>query len=214
MRLLLVDDNALFLDALRRMLELHDFVVAGTAVNALEAIALANELRPDVVLMDIRMPGGSGIEATRALRELDPKMKIVMMTISDEDESLFDAITAGASGYLLKSMSEEELLQTLDRMEAGEAPLTTGLTTRIMSEFARRERISGKPAEVPPGQLSERQTEIVKMVAQGRTYPQIAGALGLSEATIRYHIGTISRQLHLENRAQIIAWANRYLAIE
>jgi len=123
-------------------------------------------------------------------------------------------ITAGASGYLLKSMSEEELLQTLDRMEAGEAPLTTGLTTRIMSEFARRERISGKPAEVPPGQLSERQTEIVKMVAQGRTYPQIAGALGLSEATIRYHIGTISRQLHLENRAQIIAWANRYLAIE
>jgi DNA-binding NarL/FixJ family response regulator len=214
MQLLLVDDNPLFLDALRRMLELHNFVVAGTAVNALEAIALAHELHPDVVLMDIQMPGGSGIEATRALKQLDPKVKIVMMTISDEDESLFDAIAAGASGYLLKSMTEDELLQTLARMEVGEAPLTTGLTSRIMSEFARRERISGKPEEAPPGQLSQRQIEILKMVAQGHTYPQIASALGLSEVTIRYHMATIARQLQLENRAQMIAWANRYLAVD
>jgi two-component system NarL family response regulator len=211
MRLLLVDDNTLFVDALRRILELHDFVVAGTAVNAAEAVAVARELHPDVVLMDIEMPGGSGIEATRALKALNPDMKIVMMTVSGDDKSLFDALAAGASGYLLKSMTEEELLETLDKMTMGEAPLTAGLTARIIGEFARREQSAGKLPDEHFEALSERQIEILKMVAQGYTYSQIAHALGLSEVTIRYHMNAIARQLHLKNRSQVIACASRYL---
>jgi two-component system NarL family response regulator len=212
MRLLLVDDNLLFLEALRKILELHEFVVVGTAANALEAIAMASELVPDVVLMDIRMPGDSGIETTRVLKVLNPEMKVVMMTVSDDDENIFDALAAGASGYLLKSMAEESLLETLGRMLEGEAPLTRGLSARIISEFARREQMNDRPIVPHLSQLSERQMEILKMVVHGRTYAQIARTLKLREVTIRYHMGSIAKHLKLRNRSQVVAYASRYLA--
>lgn len=211
MRVLLVDDNPLFLEGLRNMLEASEIEVVGTAGNAQEAIAQATHLRPEIVLMDVQMPGGSGIEATRALKSRFPQMKIVMLTVSESEEHLFDAIAAGASGYLVKGSLVDGFVAALEGMARGESPLSPGLAVKILAEFARRarEREAARPATPPPDPLSGRQTEILRMVASGRRYKEVAGAMGLSEATIKYHMGEITDRLHLENRAQAIAFVSR-----
>lgn len=205
MNTLLVDDNPLFLEGLANVLQAGGIQVVGTATNARDALTQARRLLPDLVLMDIQMPGESGIEATRRLKAEFPGMKIVMMTISDQNAHLFDAIAAGASGYLLKG-SQEGFLEALRGMEQGESPLSPGLAERILAEFARREQ-AGKASE--PSPLTARQLEILGRVAQGRPYKEIAEELGVSEATIKYHMGEITNRLHLENRAQSIAYAVR-----
>lgn len=213
MRVLLVDDNALFLEGLQNMLEASEIVVLGTAANAREALEQARLLQPEVVLMDVQMPGESGIEATRALKSLYPQMKIVMLTVSESDVHLFDSITAGASGYLLKSGPMDGFVATLEGLARGESPLSPGLAVKIMAEFARRarDREVARPAEPPTSTLTERQNEILRQVAEGRQYKEVASALGLSEATIKYHMGEITDRLHLENRAQAIAYASRMM---
>jgi two-component system NarL family response regulator len=207
--MILVDDSDLFLSGLRNMLEAADIVVLGTASSAQEAIELARRLQPEVVLMDVQMPGQNGIEATRVLKALFPEMKIVMMTVSDRDEHLFDAIVAGVSGYLLKNMSPEKFLETLTGIERGESPLSPGLAARIMAEFARRDRETAPRNAGIESSLSERQQEILSLVAQGWTYKAIAQTLNLTEAGIKYHMGEITRRMHLQNRSQAIARANR-----
>jgi two-component system NarL family response regulator len=208
---LLVDDNALFLEGLRNMLEASEVVVLGMAANAEEAIEQARALQPEVVLMDVQMPGESGIEATRTLKGLFPEMKIVMMTVSESDEHLFDAIAAGANGYLLKSGSPDEFAEALAGAARGEAPLSAGLAARIMAEFARRdrERETGELPVDPAAVLSERKMEILRQVALGHPYREIARNLGLSEATIKYHMGEITGHLHVKNRSQAIAYARK-----
>lgn len=212
MKVLLADDNALFLEGLENLLEDNGIVVLGTANNAQVAVAQAIFLMPDVVLMDIEMPGKSGIEATRAIKSRLPAMKIVMMTVSQDETHLFEAIAAGASGYLLKSMPQKDFVEALAGMVRGESPFSPGLAGKILAEFARREeqrnaRQRKAATQVPP--LSERQMQILHMVAKGRPYREIALHLGLAEATIKYHMSEIADLLHLENRAQAIVYASK-----
>lgn len=210
MKVMLVDDSKLFLAGLQSLLEASDVQVLGQAHNAADAVRLARQLHPEVVLMDVQMPGQSGIEATRVLKLQDPSLKIVMMTVSEKDEHLFDAIAAGASGYLLKNMSPAGFVGALEGLVEGEAPLAPGLAGRLLSEFARREREVGKPQPEVENPLNERQMEILRAVARGFTYKEIAAQLDLSEQTIKYHMSEIAGRLHLSNRSQVIAYASRY----
>jgi two-component system NarL family response regulator len=213
MKVLLVDDNALFLEGLKNMLEASGVEVLGMALNAREAVELTGRLAPEVVLMDIQMPGDSGIAATGAIKALYPNVKIVMMTVAKNDTCLFDAIAAGACGYLLKNMPEDAFLQALKGMARGESPLSPGLAAKVLAEFSRRAQSAQPPKRlaepIAASVLSERQQEVLRQVAAGRSYKEIAAELGLSEATIKYHMGEITARLHLENRAQVIACATR-----
>ena len=209
MRLLLVDDNALYLEGLASLLQSEGIHVAGTAGNGLEAFAKAAMLQPDAILMDVEMPGCSGIEATRIIKRDFPTIEIIMLTVYDEDEQLFAAIRAGASGYLLKNMEIGRFLTELRRIAAGDAPLAPGLARRILQEFGHQEP---KPPQTaaPAAQQAEltgRQSDILKRLAEGLTYREIGEELCIKEVTVRYHVNEIMNKLHLGNRSQLIAHA-------
>lgn len=211
MRVLLVDDHVLFLEGLKNLLMANDLEVVGTAGNLREALRQAAELTPEVILMDVQMPGGDGIAATRLIKDKYPEIKIVMLTVSQDDDHLFEAIKAGAAGYLLKGLPPEQFLSLLAGLHRGESPLSPGLAAKVLAEFARRERerveqTVDKAAE-KIACLSPRQIEVLRMVAQGVTYKEIAGKLNVSEAAIKYHMGEITGRLQLENRAQAITFA-------
>lgn len=216
MTLLLVDDNPLFLEGLKALLEAQGWAIADTACCGEGALARlasleAEDRMPEVVLMDIEMPGLGGIETTRRLKARWPDLRVVMMTVSQEEAHLFEAIVAGASGYLLKG-GGPLFLTGLDELARGESPLSPGLAARLMAEFARRERArqpEPAPAREGPTPLSDRQREILALVSQGLPYRQVAERLSISEAAIKYHMGEIANRLHLENRRQIIAHAVR-----
>ncbi|MDR7868845.1 MAG: response regulator transcription factor [Sporomusaceae bacterium] len=209
MRLLLVDDNALFLEGLGNMLAANDIEVAGTARNGPEALGKAEELKPDVILMDVQMPGGGGIEATRLIKAKLPDVKVVMLTVSQDDAHLFEAIKAGAAGYLLKGMAKEHFLQQLSGMATGDTPLSPGLAAKVLAEFARRENTREARAEAAArtALLTPRQGEILGLVAGGLTYKEVGDKLGISEAAIKYHMGEITARLQLENKSQAVAFA-------
>ena len=210
MKLLLVDDHSLFLQSLRVLLSAKGYEVAGTASNGMEALKQTRLLCPDLILMDIEMPGCDGLCATRLIKAEMPQVKIVMLTVSASDENLFEAIKSGASGYLLKSQSADRFLEMIAHVEHGGAALPPELASRLLDEFARQAQHVEMPVEDSPSELTARQLEILTLVAQGLTYSQIGEALHLSEATIRYHMGQILERLHLENRAQVIAYAARH----
>ncbi len=215
MKLMLVDDHPLFMEGLQYLLETHGISVAGTACNGKDALYKARNLRPDIILMDIRMPECSGIDALKLIKAEMPEIKIVMLTTSDEDDDLFEAIKCGASGYLLKNINAEKLIEMLSDLENDGIPLSPGLAARLLKEFGQdranaeqpetgvRKELSGNSA------LTERQTEILEMVAGGITYKKVGERLGLSERTVKYHMGRIIELLHLKNRAQVIAYASR-----
>ncbi len=211
MRILLVDDHALFRESLQSLLTLHGYQVAGTAGDGLEALEEARRLHPDLILMDIEMPGCDGLTATRLIKAEMPDTKIVMLTVAQQDERLFESLKSGASGYLLKSSRASQLLWHLTQIAEGQAALSPGLADKILEEFARM----GRKLEENPGQAEEqpdltaRQREILTLIAQGATYEEMANTLCLSERTIRYHVGEIIQRLHLENRSQVIAYAAR-----
>ncbi|MBM4466399.1 MAG: response regulator transcription factor [Chloroflexi bacterium] len=210
MKILLVDDHPLFREGLQNLLSAHGIEVLGTADDGLEALEKARALRPDVILMDVQMPRCDGLAATRLIKAEMPDVKIVMLTVSEEDEDLFEAIKSGASGYLVKSLDADRFFQLLAGLERGEAPLSPGLAARILEEFARSAAgagpaaEAGKVAELTPGQI-----EVLTLVAQGMTYREVGETLHLSERTVKYHMGQILERLHLENRAQVIAYAAR-----
>ncbi len=208
MRVLLVDDHNLFLESLQNLLTAHGFQVVGTAVDGFAALERARTLHPDLILMDIAMPRCDGLAATRLIKAEMPEMHIVMLTASEQDEHLFDAIKSGAAGYLLKSLRAPEFIRRLNEIEQGEPPLSPGLAAKIMGELARSET-RFLPENGFLGELSARQTQVLTLVAQGQTYAQVAEALHLSEATVRYHMAEILQRLHLDNRAQVIAYAAR-----
>lgn len=212
MRVLLVDDHPLFLEGLRNFLTANDVDVVGVATDMKTAFALLRTLRPDLVLMDVEMPECDGIEATRRVKAEFPDCRIVMLTVSQDDRHLFDAIKAGAAGYLLKGMPKQEFLELLAGIEQGQSPLSPGLAAKVLQEFARlqRERDESAAAIGKPNKaalLTERQLEILQLVAQGSPYKEIGERLYLSEATIKYHMGEITHRLQLENRSQVIAFA-------
>lgn len=211
MKVLLVDDHPLFLEGLKNLLGVRAIEVIGTAQDGLEALAQARRLQPDVILMDLHMPKCDGLEATRLIKREMPNVHIVMLTMSAEDQHLFEAIKAGASGYLLKSLHAEQFFEMLAGLERGEAPMTRDLATKILSEFAQQSRptVPAVVAEEEGEQLTERQLEVLQRIVQGETNQEIAAALFITERTVKYHIREILQKLHLRNRAQMVAYAIR-----
>jgi two-component system NarL family response regulator len=223
MNVLLADDHRLLLEGLNNLLTAHGIRVVGMARDGLEAIALARALEPDVILMDIRMPLCSGLEATRRIKAELPWAKIVILTTSTEDQDLFEAVRSGAFGYLLKSMDAEELVQALGQAQEGIPPFSPGLAAKLLGEFARLAApapgASGADqAGLPDAKrapvkdcaaLTPRQREVLTLVAQGLAYKEVGVRLGLSPRTVKYHMTEIMQQLHLEHRAQVLAYAGR-----
>lgn len=210
---MLVDDHPLFIEGLIYLLKTYGFEVAGVAHSGREALEKARLLKPDVILMDIKMPDLSGIDTLKLLKAESPEIKIAMLTSSEEDEDLFDAVKYGASGYLLKSTGAKELVELLHGLENGEVLLTPPFAAQILRELRRtnsgeKERTgqSEKQASEEP-QLTGRQLEILELVAKGVTYKEAGAALGLAERTVKYHMGKIIELLHMENRSQVIAYA-------
>jgi DNA-binding NarL/FixJ family response regulator len=210
-KILLVDDHPLFLDGLKNLLTGRGLQVVGAAQDGLEALDLARQLLPDVILMDIEMPALDGVAATRLIKAEFPDVQIVMLTMSAAEENLFEAIKSGASGYLLKTQDTEEFFQLLLGIDQGEVPLSPGLATKILTEFERQSS-AGSGADragESEARLTPRQVEVLTLVASGFTYKEVGARLHLAERTIKYHMGEIIRRLHMENRAQVIAYARR-----
>ena len=211
MKILLVDDHLLFCEALQSLLTLHGYAVVGTASNGLAALEQARRLHPDLILMDVEMPGHDGLAATRLIKAEMPDIKIVMLTVAQQDEVLFESLKSGASGYLVKSSRASQLLLHLGQLAEGQVALSPGLADKILQEFARMKRqldSSSSPVEETVD-LTARQREILTLVVQGVTYEEMGKMLCLSERTIRYHMEEIIQRLHLENRSQVIAYAAR-----
>jgi DNA-binding NarL/FixJ family response regulator len=226
MRIVLVDDHRLFLEGLEDLLTAHRFDVVATAADGIEGVTRVQEHRPDVVLMDLRMPRLDGLAATRLIKDRVPETRIVILTTSEDDGDLFEAIRSGACGYLLKSVTGDELVEALEGLAEGVPPLSRGLANRLLAEFARSPEsrspespgtsssgISGQartaPAEKPGAGLTNRQSEVLGLVAAGHTYKEVAARLALSERTVRYHMSEMIDRLHLEHRSQLIAYAGR-----
>ncbi len=210
MRILLVDDHTLFLQSLKMLLAANQYQVVGTAGDGREALKQARLLSPELILMDIEMPVYDGLAATRLIKAEMPGIKIVMLTVSSSDDNLFDAVKSGASGYLLKSQPAERFLELLGQVEQGGAALPPELAARLLAEFARQAQHLESSQLDSSADLTDRQREILTLVAQGLTYPQVGETLYLSVPTVRYHMGQILERLHLENRAQVIAYAARH----
>jgi two-component system, NarL family, nitrate/nitrite response regulator NarL len=209
MRVLLVDDHALFRKGVASLLTaLDDMEVVGEAASGKEALAKAKELTPDLVLMDIKMPDGSGLEATQRIKEAVPEAKIVMLTVSGEDGDLFRAIKSGAHGYLLKDIDPEELIKMLRGVHRGEAPISHLSAARILEEFARlaeNETWTAGSEEV----LTLREREVLELVAEGATNKEIADRLFIAENTVKNHLRNILTKLHLHSRVEAVAYALR-----
>jgi DNA-binding NarL/FixJ family response regulator len=207
MRVLLADDHALFRAGIASLLHAWGLEVVGEAANGVEALELTRRLRPDLVLMDIAMPDCDGLEATRLIKAELAETRIVMVTVSDDDEDVFEAVKSGAEGYLLKDMSRDDLRRTLDAVAAGEPALSPALAARILDEFARLAREG--PAKAAEDELTPRERDVLELVAVGATNREMAEALHLSEHTVNFHMKNILHKLHLRNRAQAVAYAIR-----
>ena len=210
MKVLLADDHPLFLDGLRNLLVSHGIDVVGAARDGIDAIEQVRALRPDIVLMDIHMPRMNGLAALRLIKAEMPEVKVVMLTMSAEDQELFEAIKGGACGYLLKAQDTAEFFDLLQDVSRGEVALSPGLASRILQEFRRRTAAAPGIEEKNPGVcLSARELQVLTLVARGLTYKEVGAKLFLSERTIKYHMGEIVARLHVRNRAQAIDYAKR-----
>ena len=221
MKVLLVDDHALFLNGMRSLLTLHGVEVVGTARNGQEAARKALDLRPDIVLMDIRMPECDGLTATRQIKASWPECKIVMLTTSDQEPDLIEAIRSGACGYLLKTLDVEPFLTYLAGVERGEAAISRELAGILLKQVICQEAGSSEPkampaqaADEPELELTPRQLEILRFVAQGYSNKDLAEHFFLSEHTIKYHMGEILHRLQLKHRDQAVDYAVRKGYIE
>jgi DNA-binding NarL/FixJ family response regulator len=212
-RILIADDHALFRDGLRSLLLAEGHEVAGEAKNGREAVALAHELKPDLVLMDLQMPELNGIDATKLLTAELPDIKVVILTASEEDAKLFDAIKSGAQGYLLKNLEADTFFEMLDRAQRGEPALTPALARKLLQEFA-------KPVETATPQTEEesltaREREVLELMVEGVTSNRkLARRLGLSENTVKFHVRNILDKLRLHNRAEVVGYALRHGMVE
>jgi len=216
-RVLIADDHALFRRGLEMVLdEEQDIELVGQASDGTEAVARAGESLPDVVLMDIRMPKTSGIEAARAMKEAAPSAKIVMLTISDEEEDLFEAIRAGASGYLLKDIPLDEVADAVRAVHGGQSLINPSMAGKLLTEFA---TLAGRdeeerPQQVPAPKLTEREMEVLKLVARGMNNRDIAKELFISENTVKNHVRNILEKLQIHSRMEAVMIAVREKLIE
>ena len=203
MRVLVADDHSLFRDGIISLLEAAGFDVVGQAGDGEEAVQQALALRPDLVLLDITMPGMGGLGALERIKAKLPNTKVVMLTVSDQDTDLFQAIQSGAEGYLLKDLSADEFLQMLQGLRQGEAALTRRMTARLMRGFADRSHGHDQPTEG----LTQRELELLQLVAQGMSNKAVALELSISENTVKYHMRSILQKLDAQNRTEAVAHA-------
>ncbi|MBI4301952.1 MAG: response regulator transcription factor [Chloroflexi bacterium] len=207
--ILLVDDHALFRQGLRKLLSSEkDIELVGEANDGKEAIDKARELVPDLVLMDIRMPGCDGLEATRIIKEEMPHVRVVMLTVSEEDADLFEAIRFGAEGYLLKTIEAQQLVELLKGVFRGEAAISRTMARKLLDEFARIAKTYQPPILIR-GDLTPREREVLQLVSNGATDKEIAAQLFISERTVKNHLHNILEKLQLHNRVQAATYALR-----
>jgi two-component system NarL family response regulator len=215
LRVLIVDDHALFRRGLQMVLRQEpDIEVVGEAEDGFEAVGKAQELMPDVVLMDVRMPKRSGIEATQEIRALLPHVKILMLTISDEEADLYDAIKAGASGYLLKEISIDEVAEAVRTVHSGQSRISPSMASKLLQEFAAMSKRADERQQLPAPRLTEREMEVLKLVAQGMNNRDIGRELFISENTVKNHIRNILEKLHLRSRMEAVVYAVREKLLE
>ncbi|GAA3229188.1 response regulator transcription factor [Actinocorallia longicatena] len=202
-RVIIADDHPMFRQGLRALLEALEIQVVGEAENGPAAVALAHELQPDVVVMDLHMPGGNGIEATRTITRTSPHLGVLVLTMFRDDDSVFAAMRAGARGYLLKESGAEEIARAVKAVAAGEAIYGPEIARRVLTYFL--DMPDPKQAAFP--ELTEREREVLELIAQGRNNGEIAATLFLSPKTIRNHVSNIFMKLHVADRAQAIVLA-------
>lgn len=208
MRILIADDHPLFRDGLRSLLSAEGHEVIGEAKNGREAIELAQQLKPDIVLMDVSMPELDGLSATRELTAAMPDVKVVILTASEDDANLFEAIKAGAQGYLIKNLEAETFFEMLERAHRGEPALTPALARKLLQEFAKPADTTTHPTEDET--LTAREREVLELMVEGVTSNRkLAKRLGLSENTVKFHVRNILDKLRLHNRAEVVGYALR-----
>jgi len=203
MRVLVADDHPLFRDGLVSLLEAARFEVVMQVSTGEAAVEAALRLHPDLVLLDITMPGIGGLEALRQIRAALPHVSVVMVTVSDDDTDLFEALRSGAHGYLLKSLNAHDFLEILGGLERGEAAVGRATTARLIKGLCDQ----AAPQAEPPNKLTEREIEILQLIAVGRTNKAVAQALFVSENTVKYHLKNILQKLGVENRTEAVTSA-------
>jgi len=215
-RVLVVDDHALFRRGLEMVLaQESDIEVVGEAGDAVAAVERAAALLPDVVLLDVRMPKGSGIEACVEIKEVAPSARIIMLTISDEEADLYEAIKAGATGYLLKEISIDEVSSAVRAVHDGQSLISPAMASKLLTEFALMAKRSNERTEqVPTPRLTERELEVLKLVARGLNNRDIARELFISENTVKNHIRNILEKLQLHSRMEAVVYAVREKLLE
>jgi len=216
-RTLIVDDHALFRRGLDIVLGTEpDIEVVGEAGDGSQAVQKAGEYLPDVVLMDVRMPRSGGIEACRAIKETAPSAKIVILTMSDEEDDLFEAIRAGASGYLLKDISLEEIADAVRAVHGGQSLISPAMAGKLLTEFAAlaRKEAGEPPQDVPAPKLTEREMQVLRLIARGMNNRDIAKELFISDNTVKNHVRNILEKLQIHSRMEAVMVAVRQKLIE
>ncbi len=213
-RVAICDDHAVFRRGLVLVLEDEpDIEVVGEAADGPSAVSLATALQPDVLLLDVRMPGTSGIDAARQIRSEAPSVKLIMLTVSDDEEDLFDAVKAGASGYLLKEISIEEVAASVRTVMAGQSLIPPSMASRLLHEFtnlAERAEARGEgTGPSPTPRLTERESQVLRELARGLSNRDIGVELGISENTAKNHVRNILEKLHLHSRTEAALYAVR-----
>ncbi len=200
MKILLCDDQAVIRDGLEMLLTLEkDFQVVGTAQDGSEAVELAAQKQPDLILMDLKMPGVNGIEATRQIRAKFPHMKILVLTTYDDDEWVFDAIRAGASGYLLKDTPRQKIIEAIRGTMEGKSFVDPAIAGKLMNQVASNQK---QPTSLLVDKLTERELDVLRLIAKGFNNSDVAGQLHLSEGTVRNHVSAILEKLGVSDRTQ------------
>jgi DNA-binding NarL/FixJ family response regulator len=214
-RVLIVDDHALFRRGLEMVLRQEvDITVVGEASGGTEAVEAAVDSTPDIVLMDVRMPRGSGIDACTAIKSAVPSAKIIMLTISDEEADLYEAIKAGAMGYLLKEISIEEVASAIRAVSGGQSLISPSMASKLLNEFALMIKKTDNGQQVPAPRLTAREMEVLRLVARGLNNRDIAKELFISENTVKNHIRNILEKLQLHSRMEAVVYAVREKLLE
>ncbi len=205
-KVMVVDDHPMWRDAVARDLETAGFQVVATAANGTEALNRAPAARPNVVVLDLQIPAPNGVEVTAALVKADPTVRVLILSASGEQDDVLDAVKAGATGYLVKSASRDELIDAVTRVARGDTVFTPGLAGLVLGEYRRLSDAPAAPDRETP-RLTDRETEVLRLVAKGLSYKQIADRLVLSHRTVQNHVQNTLRKLQMHNRVQLVRYA-------
>ena len=207
-RVLIVDDQTIFRESLTSLLQGYQCIeIVGRAKDGLEAIAKARELVPEVVLMDIRLPRCSGVEATQAIMNEMPGINVIMLTVSDKHKDLFAAVKAGAKGYFLKTVEADELIKGIELVSCGHVVVSPMMATKLLGEFSNMSEAARRQAKAAGAILTGREQDVLRLLARGASNKEIAEALIIAENTVKTHLRNILRKLHLHNRVQAAIYA-------